>query len=93
MLVLPPAGLVLAANKSYQLLRSILPSSSFLQPSVQFAISLRELIHLRLQFSNRHRRNESHFGLQLAILPGTSSLRDSRQEVTTLADNIPLPAS
>ncbi len=61
----------------------------FLQPCIQFAIPLCELIHFRLQFSDRHGRNKSHLRLGVTILPRASGFCDSCQEVATLANHIP----
>jgi hypothetical protein len=57
----------------------------FLQPCIQFAIPLCELIHFHLQLSDRHGRNESHLRLRVTILPGACGVCDSCEEIATLA--------
>jgi hypothetical protein len=61
----------------------------FLQPCIEFAIPLCELVHFGLQFANRHSCDKSHLRLGVTILPCASCLRDSSQEIAALANNIP----
>lgn len=57
----------------------------FLQLCVELAILLPKLIHLRLEFSDRNSRDESHLRLRVTVLSCACGLGDPSQEIAALA--------